>query len=155
MQKAAPIATILLENTAGAGSWIGYRFEQIGRIIGSVPRGSRVGMCLDTAHMFEAGYDIRKKEGLESAIRQLDRIVGIDMVKVVHFNDSLSSMGSRVDRHQHLGKGEIGLGALGRVINHPKLQKAAFIMETPKDSEKDDKRNVAIAKKLYKKRSGN
>ena len=79
-------------------------------------------------------------------------MIGLDRIKVVHFNDSLTPLGSHVDRHQHLGKGEIGLEALGRVINHPGLKGTAFIMETPKESDKDDKRNIAIARKMCKKR---
>ena len=85
------------------------------------------------------------------ALKKFDRLLGLDMIKAVHFNDSLSPAGSHVDRHQHLGKGKIGLEALSRIISHPKLKNAAFIMETPKESDKDDKRNIAIARKMCKK----
>ena len=81
-------------------------------------------------------------------MKKFDKLIGLDRIKVVHFNDSLSPLGSNVDRHEHLGKGEIGLDALKRVINHPRLKNAAFIMETPKESDKDDKSNIAIARKM-------
>ena len=116
----------------------------------SVGDKSGVGVCLDTAHTFAAGYDLRTEKGLNDTLKEFDRILGLQRIKVVHFNDSLSPLGSHVDRHQHLGKGKIGLEALSRIINHPKLKDAAFIMETPKESDKDDKRNIAIAKKMVK-----
>lgn len=150
IKKAKPNTTILLENTAGSGSWIGYRFEHITRIIDMLDNPKKVGVCLDTAHTFEAGYDIKTKGGLGTTLKEFDRLLGTDLIKVVHFNDSLSAFGSRVDRHQHIGKGNIGLEAMGRIINHPKLKGAAFIMETPKETDKDDKRNIATALKLVK-----
>ncbi|MDP3790706.1 MAG: deoxyribonuclease IV [Candidatus Omnitrophota bacterium] len=150
INKAKPKAVILLENTAGSGSCIGYRFEHLKRIIGSVKRKDRVGVCLDTAHTFEAGYDIKTAGGLEKTLEDFDRLVGIDNIKVVHFNDSLSPIGSHVDRHQHIGKGKIGLEAMKRIINYPRLKNAAFIMETPKESDRDDRRNIAVAKRLIK-----
>jgi deoxyribonuclease-4 len=109
---------------------------------------SKVAVCLDTAHTFEAGYDIKSEKGFKKTFKEFDDILGLDLIKVVHFNDSLSSLGSHADRHEHLGKGEIGLAGLSRVINHPKLKNAAFVMETPKDSDKDDLRNMAIARKM-------
>lgn len=150
--KAKPKTMILLENTAGSGDSIGYKFEHVKRIIDSVGSPKKVGVCLDTAHAFEAGYDIRTKNGFGETFGRFDKLIGLDKIKVVHFNDSLSPLGSHVDRHQHLGKGEIGIEALGRVINHPGLKNAAFIMETPKESDKDDKRNIAIARRMCKAR---
>lgn len=152
LEKAKPKAMVLLENTAGAGDSIGYKFEHIQRIIDLIGNSKKVGVCLDTAHALEAGYDLKTKIGFRETFSRFDKLVGLDRIKVVHFNDSLSLLGSHVDRHQHLGKGEIGLEALGRVINHPGLKDAAFIMETPKESDKDDKRNIAIARKMCKKR---
>jgi len=148
LKKAKPEATILLENTAGSGGNIGYRFEHLKRIIESQDDPEKIGVCLDTAHTFAAGYDIKSKAGLEATLKNFDKLLGLSRVKVVHFNDSLSMFDSHVDRHQHIGKGKIGLEALGRIIRHPRLRGAAFIMETPKESDKDDKRNIAIAKKL-------
>lgn len=150
IKTARPKTTILLENTAGSGDSIGSGFAHLKRIIDSLEDAGNIGVCLDTAHTFEAGYDIRTKAGLDSTLKELDDAVGLDRVKVVHFNDSLSPFGSHVDRHQHLGKGKIGLAALSRVINHPKLKNAAFIMETPKESEKDDRRNLAAARKMVR-----
>jgi len=152
LKKAKPKTMILLENTAGSGDSIGYKFEHIQKIINSIGNSKKVGVCLDTAHAFEAGYDIKTKKGFKDTFSKFDRLIGLDRIKVVHFNDSLSLSGSHVDRHQHLGKGEIGIEALGRVINHPGLKDAAFIMETPKESDKDDKRNIAIARKMCKKK---
>jgi len=148
MDKAKPKTKILFENTAGSGSMIGYRFEHIKRIIDNLDNAENVGVCLDTAHTFEAGYDIRTKAGLDSTLKTFDRLIGLNRIKVVHFNDSLSEFGSRVDRHQHIGKGNIGLEGLKRIINHPKLKGAAFIMETPKNTEKDDKMNMRAARKI-------
>jgi deoxyribonuclease-4 len=150
LKKVSTRTIVLLENTAGSGSWIGYRFEHIKRILSGISAPRRVGVCLDTAHTFEAGYDIKTKSGLDRTIKKFDSLVGADMIKVVHFNDSLSEIGSHVDRHQHIGKGSIGLEAMKRIINHPKLKKAAFILETPKESEKDDKRNLRLARIMAK-----
>lgn len=150
IKHAKPKVTILLENTAGSGSWIGYRFEHLRRIIDGVGNAKRIGICLDTAHTFESGYDIKSKSGVEDTFKEFDKILGINLIKVVHFNDSLSPIGSHVDRHQHIGKGKIGLEGMARVINYPKLKEAAFIMETPKKTDGDDKMNMATAKRLMK-----
>jgi deoxyribonuclease-4 len=150
IEKAKPKVTILLENTAGSGDSIGSKFGHLKRIIDSLDDAKNIGVCLDTAHTFEAGYDIRTRAGLDETLKDFDRTVGLDLIKVVHFNDSLTPFGSHVDRHQDIGKGKIGLAALGRVINHPELKNAAFIMETPKESDKDDIRNLKAAKKLIK-----
>jgi len=150
IKRARPKTSILLENTAGSGCGIGYKFEHLKRIIDGLRDSRGVGVCLDTAHTFEAGYDIKSKEGLERTLKEFDRLLGLGLIKTVHFNDSMSSLGSRVDRHQHIGKGKIGLEALSRIINHPKLKGAAFIMETPKKSDKDDKMNLALAKRMAK-----
>ena len=150
INQARPKTMILLENTAGSGSCIGYRFEHIERMIENNDHPERVGVCLDTAHTFESGYDIKTKSGIEKTLKKFDKLIGLDKIKVVHFNDSLSELGSRVDRHQHIGKGNIGLAAMKRIINHPGLKDAAFIMETPKKSDKDDKMNLKIAKGFVK-----
>jgi deoxyribonuclease-4 len=150
VNKSKPKTMILLENTAGSGSCIGYRFEHIKRMIEKLGHPERVGVCLDTAHTFESGYDIKTKAGLEKTLKNFDKLIGLDKIKVVHFNDSLSELGSHVDRHQHIGKGNIGLAAMKRIINHPGLKDAAFIMETPKNSDKDDKMNMKIVKGLLR-----
>ena len=152
VKRAKPKAMILLENTAGSGDGIGYRFEHLKRIIEKQAKPSDIGVCLDTAHTFAAGYNIKEKAGLEETLKSFDKLLGLDRIKVIHFNDSLSEFNSHVDRHQHIGKGEIGLQGMARIINHPKLKNASFIMETPKETDKDDKRNIAVAKSLAAKK---
>src|ERR1700692_3804361 len=139
---------ILIENTSGRGSAVGARFEEIKAIL-DLTRDLPVGVCLDTAHMLEAGYDIATQEGLETTIAAVDRTVGLDRVYVLHVNDSKTPLGSRVDRHEHIGRGKIGLAAFGRILNHARLGPGmqglpgrAFILETPIDRPGDDRRNV-------------
>jgi deoxyribonuclease-4 len=139
---------ILVENTSGMGSAVGARFEEIKAILdqtGDLP----MGVCLDTAHTLEAGYDITTEEGLETTIAAVDRTVGLHRVYVMHVNDSKTPLGSRVDRHEHIGHGKIGLAAFGRILNHARLGPGlqglagrAFILETPIDRPGDDRRNV-------------
>jgi deoxyribonuclease IV len=138
---------ILLENTAGQGSSLGSRFEELKAILDTCPD-QPLGVCVDTAHLFAAGWDIRTAEGLESALRDIDRTIGLDRVGVIHVNDSKTPLGSRVDRHEHIGKGKIGLEAFRRILNHPLLATCAFILETPIDKPGDDKRNVAALWRL-------
>jgi len=146
--KAKPELTILLENTAGGGDSIGSKFEDIEEIIGSVKDTNKVGVCLDTAHTFEAGFDLKSKPGLEKLIKYIDSTAGLDKIKVIHFNDSMSEMGSHNDRHWHIGKGKIGAEGMKRIVNHPKLRDCAFILETPKETEKSDKANLAAVRKM-------
>jgi deoxyribonuclease IV len=130
------------------GSAVGAQFEEIKAILdqtGDLP----VGVCLDTAHTLEAGYDITTEEGLETTLTAVDRTVGLDRVYVLHVNDSKTPLGSRVDRHEHIGRGKIGLKAFGRILNHARLGPGlqglpgrAFILETPIDRPGDDRRNV-------------
>jgi len=138
---------ILLENTAGQGSSLGSRFEELKAILDACPD-LPLGVCIDTAHLFAAGWDIRTKQGWETTLFHIDRTVGISRVGVVHINDSKAALGSRVDRHEHIGKGKIGVEALARILNHPLLSSCAFILETPIDKPGDDKRNVAVVRRL-------
>lgn len=132
---------ILLENTAGQGDCIGHRFEHLRELMELCPELS-LGVCLDTAHAFTAGYDIREEDGLDTTVRFLDQTIGAKNVRAVHFNDSKADYSSRVDRHWHIGQGHIGRDALRRVARHPKLAHAAFILETPIDDPGDDVRNI-------------
>ena len=132
---------ILLENTAGQGECIGHRFEHLGLIIDACPE-LNPGVCFDTAHAFTAGYDVRERDGLAAAIQSLERTVGTDKVRAVHFNDSRAEYNSRVDRHWHIGFGHIGSAALRRIARHPKLSHAAFLLETPQDEPGDVERNL-------------
>ncbi|HEX8846138.1 MAG TPA: deoxyribonuclease IV [Pyrinomonadaceae bacterium] len=132
---------ILLENTAGQGECIGHRFEHLREIVLACPE-LNLGVCLDTAHAFTAGYDVREPDGLAATIESLERSVGTENVLAVHFNDSKAEYNSRVDRHWHIGLGHIGSEALKRVARHPKLAHAAFLLETPQDEQGDDVRNL-------------
>jgi deoxyribonuclease IV len=141
---------LLLENTSGMGMAVGSRFEELKAIIDAVPE-LPVGICLDTAHAFHAGYGIHTEAGLAEMIAALDRTVGLSRLGVLHVNDSKTPFGSRVDRHDHIGRGKIGLDGLRRVLNHPKLEAnaalggrpgRAFLLETPIDAPGDDRRNV-------------
>jgi deoxyribonuclease IV len=140
---------LLLENTAGMGAAVGSRFEELQALLRALPE-LPVGVCLDTAHAFQAGYDLRTEVGLAQTIVALDRSVGLGRVAVVHANDSKTPLASRVDRHEHIGHGKIGLEAFRRIVNHPRLSARApegrpgraFILETPIDAPGDDRRNV-------------
>jgi deoxyribonuclease-4 len=138
---------ILLENTAGQGMSVGSRFEELKAVLDASPD-LQLGVCIDTAHAFAAGWDIRTPPGLEALLGAIDRTVGLARVPVFHVNDSKAPLGSRVDRHEHIGKGKIGLDAFGRILNHPFLAGRAFILETPIDKPGDDRRNVATLWKL-------
>ncbi|HEU5246313.1 MAG TPA: deoxyribonuclease IV, partial [Candidatus Udaeobacter sp.] len=132
---------ILLENTAGQGECIGHRFEHLRAIIRACPK-LPLAVCIDTAHSFTAGYDIREEEGLAATIETIRRTVGLKNVRAVHFNDSRAPYNSRVDRHWHIGEGHIGADALCRFARHPKLAHAAFILETPYDDPRADLKNL-------------
>ncbi len=132
---------ILLENTAGQGECIGHRFEHLREIAEMCPD-LNLGVCLDTAHAFTAGYDIRDEDGRAAALDSLEANVKLENVRAVHFNDSKAAYNSRVDRHWHVGLGHIGAEALRRVASHPRLAHAAFLLETPVDETCDDARNL-------------
>lgn len=138
---------ILLENTAGHGSSIGSNFQELKAIIDACPE-LNLGVCIDTAHLFAMGWDIRTVDGLEAALGEIDGTVGLDRVLVVHVNDSKMALGTRVDRHEHIGKGEIGIDAFRMILKHPLLSACAFILETPVDLPGDDRRNVAALWRL-------
>jgi deoxyribonuclease-4 len=141
---------ILIENTAGMGTTVGSRLEEIGAIIRGLSS-LNAGVCLDTAHLFAAGYDIRTGAGLEQTIDTIDRTIGLENVPVFHMNDSKIPLGGGVDRHQHIGKGKIGAEAFSRILRHARLGSAppegligrAFLAETPIDDPGDDRKNIA------------
>ena len=143
---------ILIENTAGMGTAIGSRLEEVAEILAGLLRDLPSGACLDTAHLFAAGYDIKSENGLASTIEQIDSTVGLENVPVFHANDSKVPLGGRVDRHEHIGKGKIGREAFERILRHPRLNSPAgeglagraFLAETPIDDPGDDRRNVAM-----------
>jgi deoxyribonuclease-4 len=141
---------ILLENTAGMGTALGARLEELGEMLYAL-RSLEVGACLDTAHLFAAGYDIKTETGLGSTLELIDRVIGLERIPVFHVNDSKIPLGGRVDRHEHIGKGKIGAEAFRRFLTHPRLTAIApeglpgraFLAETPIDDPGDDRRNVA------------
>ena len=139
---------ILIENTAGQGSALGRSFEEVAEIIAGASKELPVGACIDTAHCFQAGYPIHTEAGLLGTVRTLDSTVGISKVRIIHANDSKTAYASHADRHQHIGKGAIGLEAFRRIVRHPKLQAIPFICETPIDRPGDDKRNLRTMRSL-------
>ncbi len=144
-------ARICLETTAGQGNTLGFRFEQIARIIDLVEERKRIGVCYDTAHTFAAGYDIRTEKAYEETFRKFDEIIGLEKLEVIHLNDSKKDFGTRVDRHEHIGKGFIGLDAFRLLLNDPRFEKVPKILETPKEGDMD-KKNLKLLRSLVKKK---
>ena len=144
-------ARLLLENTAGQRGNVGSRYEEVAEIIRLAGIDS-LGVTVDTCHSFGAGYDFRTRKGLDDAIKAMEQTFGLGRVGLIHLNDSKFPLGSRRDRHEDIGKGFIGPDAFGRILNHPKLREKPFVMETPKDTPDDDRRNMAVAQALIKKR---
>ncbi len=140
--------TILIENTAGSEFSLGGNFEQVAELIHLLRAHVPVAACIDTCHCHVAGYDIVSEEGFSDTLKQLDRTVGLNNVRVWHCNDAKAARGSKLDRHQHIGKGSIGLEPFRRLLNHPAFKDAAFIAETPIDESLDDQRNVQALKDL-------
>ncbi|MEX1302460.1 MAG: deoxyribonuclease IV [Desulfotignum sp.] len=126
--------TAVIENTAGQGTNLGYRFEHLARIIGQVTDKSRVGVCLDTCHLHGAGYDIRNHKAFEHTLEAFDRIVGVGFLKAMHLNDSKKDLNSRVDRHESIGKGELGITPFELIMNDPRFDNIPLVLETPDDS---------------------
>jgi deoxyribonuclease-4 len=133
---------ILIENSAGGGTEIGARFEDIAAILSSAKSKGRIQVCLDTAHAFGAGYDLRTPQAVKKTLAEFDHVIGLKHLKAVHFNDSMTAFASNHDRHQHLGKGEIGRTGLKALFLDKRLLKIPFIMETPKATESDDRMNL-------------
>jgi deoxyribonuclease IV len=146
-----PTVRILLENTAGQGSCLGHRFEHLAGILEKIRDPGRVGVCLDTCHMFAAGYDIRTEETYAETIRQFDRVVGIGHIAAFHVNDSKKGLGSRVDRHFHIGQGLIGPDAFRFLLNDRRFLRIPKILETPKGPGiEEDLMNLATLRSLYR-----
>ena len=126
---------IALETTAGQGTCLGHRFEHLGRILELVAEPERLGVCVDTCHIFAAGYPLATADEYDDTMDELDRAVGLGRVRVWHLNDSLSELGSRVDRHAGIGRGQLGLEPFRRVVNDPRFRALPMILETPKGDE--------------------
>jgi len=150
--KRVPVGTlrILIENTAGMGTAVGSSLEEVADLVAGLSS-LHAGACLDTAHLFAAGYDVSSEKGLEQTIEHVENTVGLANVPVFHVNDSKIPLGGRVDRHEHIGQGKIGAAAFGRILKHPRLGALppsgvlgrAFLLETPIDDPGDDRRNIA------------
>lgn len=144
--KPEQTTTVLLETMAGKGSEIGRTFEEIKSIIDKVELKDHVGVCLDTCHVYDAGYDIVNH--LDEVIEEFDRVIGLDRLKAIHLNDSKNPFESHKDRHEKIGEGSIGVDAMERIINHPKLRHLPFYLETPNEIEGYAK-EIALLKGLY------
>jgi len=131
LAEAPPGPMLLMETTAGQGSSLNYNFEHIAEIFSQLPDTSRIGVCLDTCHIFAAGYDIRTAETYEATFSEFDRLVGCDRIKVIHVNDSKKALGTRVDRHAHLGEGEIGREAFRCLVKDDRWSETMLVVETP------------------------
>lgn len=151
MKLHSPSAIILLENTAGEAGDVGYTLSQISEVIARLDDPSRIGVCYDTCHGFAAGYDIRTHKGVDALAREIDSTIGIGLLKGVHLNDCLRDFGSHVDRHWHIGEGKIGEEGFKAFVNHPIFRDIPMIMETPKESEEDDPRNLRKVRSFLKK----
>lgn len=122
---------ILIEGTAGQGSCLGHRFEHLAELLDRVGAGKRLAVCLDSCHLFAAGYDIASRRGYEKVMKEFDRVVGLRQVRAFHLNDCKKPLGCRVDRHEHIGEGQIGLSAFERLVNDPRFEDTIGVLETP------------------------
>ena len=139
--------TVLLETMAGKGSEVGRNFEELREILDRVTLSEKMGVCLDTCHVYDGGYDI--VGDLDGVLTEFDRVIGLDKLKAIHLNDSMYGFESHKDRHARIGEGKIGLEAITRIINHPALRHLPFYLETPNDLE-GYAREISMLKELYK-----
>ncbi len=154
LNQVGPPVRVLLENTAGQGTCLGHRFEHLAAILDRLSQSDRVGICLDTCHTFAAGYDLRTEKAYRKTLREFDRLVGMERLAVIHANDSVKEIASRVDRHTHIGKGFIGLEGFRCIVNDRRLAGVPKILETPKGGDLAfDRMNLATLRSLVQ-RSG-
>jgi deoxyribonuclease-4 len=139
---------LLLENTAGMKGDVGSWFEGIAAIIAGLAQPDRVGVCLDTAHLFGAGYDLRTRAAVDAVVREFDRVVGFGRLCLLHLNDTKVGLGDRKDRHWHIGQGKIGRAGFGAILGHALLGRLPGIMETPRKTDGDDARNMRALRRL-------
>lgn len=143
---------MLLETTAGQGSNLGYTFEQLAYIIDKVENKSHLGVCLDTCHIFAAGYPISDPKDYKKTMKSFDDIIGLDRLRIIHMNDSKKEFGSKKDRHEAIGKGHIGIESFRNIVNDKRLSKVPMILETPKEEELlEDIENLKVLRSLVKK----
>ncbi|MEA2045865.1 MAG: deoxyribonuclease IV [Euryarchaeota archaeon] len=139
---------ILLETTADTKNSMGGSFQDLRRVMDVVDQEDRLGVCLDTCHVFAAGYELRTKTGLRETMDLFDQIIGLDRLRLVHLNDSRGGLGSRLDRHQHIGLGEIGEAGFEVILTDPEIRRRPLILETPVDETRDDKGNIRVVREL-------
>ena len=141
--------TVLIETTAGQGSSLGSTFEELATILSASHFGERLGVCFDTCHAFAAGYDIRTEASYRETFSRLDDLIGLDRLKFFHLNDSKRSLGSHVDRHEHIGKGAIGLAGFRLLLNDPRFRHHPMVLETPKGKDlQEDRENLRVLRSL-------
>lgn len=146
------MVTICLEATAGQGSNLGYSFEQLAYMVEKIDDENHIGICIDTCHIFAAGYPITEPSDYKKTIKKFDDVVGLSKLRVMHLNDSKKELGSRVDRHEHIGQGKIGLEGFRNIVNDKRFAKIPLIIETPKeDGVEEDIKNLALLRSLIKK----
>lgn len=146
--EVSSVSMLLLENTAGAGTMLGYTFKHFRLILQYLNWDERLGICFDICHGFAAGYDIVTEKGLQKTLLELDEMVGLERLKALHASDSKGELGTRLDRHEDIGKGHIGLAGFKKFLNQPQLKHLPCILETPKMTLEDDLRNLKTIKKL-------
>lgn len=149
IDKAESDTTVLVETTAGQGTGLGSRFEEVAAILVNSKHPGRLAVCLDTCHIFAAGYDIRTSAAYESTMAEFDRIVGLEKIQFFHINDSKKELGSRIDRHDHIGDGCIGIEGFRCLVNDERFASHSMTLETPKDKDlEDDRKNLKILNEL-------
>jgi len=147
--EATDRAMILIEHSVGAGGQIGGTFEELAEILDRTDHHPRLGVCLDSCHLFAAGWDIRTAAGVEATLRAFDRTVGLRHLRALHLNDSRGALGSRVDRHEHIGEGRIGRGGFRALVTHPRLRGLGAFIETPRAAgDAPDRKNLELLKRL-------
>jgi len=147
ISKADNSVILLLENTAGTKNSMGGSFDDMAAIIDTLDS-KRLGICLDTCHLFAAGYELRTEEGLNQTLKEFDQTIGLDILKLVHLNDSKGALGSGLDRHEHIGLGMIGANGFKALLGHEKIADLPMILETPVDSRRDDIGNLEVVREL-------
>lgn len=145
---------VLLETTAGEQNSVGGRFEDLGKIIRHFEGEARLGVCMDTCHVFGAGYDLRTPAELDATLDALDRAVGLDKLQAIHANDSKGALGSHLDRHETIGRGYLGEDAFHNMVNHPALRRVPFIIETPRHTAEEDRANLALLRSFDEQAKG-
>ncbi len=139
---------LLLENTAGQKNSMGHSFEDIGRIMGQIEDRSRIGLCFDTSHGFAAGYELRTPQKLDLTLKDLDKAIGLDRLRMIHLNDSQGELGSHLDRHEHIGIGKIGTEGFKTILHNEIIRSVPLILETPIDDRRNDVENLTQVRQL-------